>query len=95
MGKKSANTVNQKQNCACGRHAMGEKEGCRFCREEYCCGPVCERCNGDREHLMTCDSCAAPVCDKCQIITKGNREGNTCKNCKDRVGVAAEATVGA
>jgi hypothetical protein len=30
MGKKSAPAVNQKQNCACGRHAMGEKEGCRL-----------------------------------------------------------------
>lgn len=31
MGKKAAATaVNAKQNCACGRHSMGEKEACRL-----------------------------------------------------------------
>ncbi|KAF9168526.1 hypothetical protein BGX21_008462 [Mortierella sp. AD011] len=148
MGKKSATAaVNQKQNCACGRHSMGEKEACRFerfshfatplngcpsparllsctaqwtygqtshgpsssltafvhracpnvvcdsCREEYCCGPICEKCNGDREHLMKCDKCEAPVCDKCIVITKGAREGNSCKSCKSGTAVAAEASI--
>ncbi|KAF9956495.1 hypothetical protein BGZ70_009856 [Mortierella alpina] len=91
MGKKTASAaVNQKQNCACGRHAMGDKEACRFCvnvvcdscREEYCCGPICEKCNEDRKTLMKCDKCESPVCEKCLIITKGNREGNSCPNCK-------------
>lgn len=68
---------------------------CDSCREEYCCGPICERCNSDREQLMKCDKCEAPVCEKCLVITKANREGNSCKSCKDRVGVASETTVGA
>lgn len=55
---------------------------CDSCREEYCCGPICEKCDSDREHLMKCDKCEAPVCDKCIVITKGLREGNTCKSCK-------------
>ena len=55
---------------------------CDSCREEYCCGPVCEKCNSDREHLMQCDKCEAPVCEKCIVITKGLREGNICKTCK-------------
>ncbi|KAF8926853.1 hypothetical protein BGZ58_010860 [Dissophora ornata] len=82
MGKKSAAAADvSKKNCACGRHAMGEKEPCRFCREEYCCGPICEKCNEDREHLMQCDTCEAPVCERCIVISKGAREGNHCKNC--------------
>ncbi|KAF9189251.1 hypothetical protein BGZ51_008202 [Haplosporangium sp. Z 767] len=99
MGKKSAAADLSKKNCTCGRHAMGEKEPCRFCprvvcdscREEYCCGPICEKCNEDREHLMKCDKCEAPACEKCIIITKGAREGNSCKNCKK--GVTPQAAV--
>ncbi|KAF9425334.1 hypothetical protein BGZ94_007649 [Podila epigama] len=105
MGKKTATAANiAKQNCACGRHFMGEKEPCRFCpavvcdscREEYCCGPVCEKCNSDREHLMTCDKCSEPVCEKCIVITKGLREGNTCKTCKKNASspiASAQSTV--
>ncbi|GJJ70475.1 hypothetical protein EMPS_02824 [Entomortierella parvispora] len=93
MGKKEAAAANiAKQSCACGRHATGEKEACRFCprvvcdscREEYCCGPICEKCNEDREHLMQCDKCEAPVCSKCIVISKGQREGNMCKSCKTK-----------
>ncbi|KAF9146212.1 hypothetical protein BGX30_003034 [Mortierella sp. GBA39] len=100
MGKKSATAaVNPKQNCACGRHAMGEKEPCRFCpnvvcdscREEYCCGPICEKCEGDRKTLMKCDQCEKPVCEKCIVITKGAREGNKCKSCKAGINVPAQA----
>ncbi|KAF9435915.1 hypothetical protein BGZ76_005239 [Entomortierella beljakovae] len=109
MGKKTATAaaaVNQKQKCACGRNSMGEKEACRFCvnvvcdscREEYCCGPICEKCEQSDEK-MKCDTCEAPVCEKCIVITKGAREGNSCKNCKNRGTAAAvstnEATVGA
>ncbi|KAF9295491.1 hypothetical protein BGZ74_010787 [Mortierella antarctica] len=109
MGKKAAAAAADlsKKNCTCGRHATGEKEACRFCprvvcdscREEYCCGPVCEKCNSDREHLMTCDKCEDPVCEKCIVITKGLREGNTCKKCSKKGSVASatsnpgEATV--
>ncbi|KAG0272053.1 hypothetical protein BGZ95_000078 [Linnemannia exigua] len=92
MGKKTAAAAAEvaKKNCACGRHSTGEKEACRFCprvvcdscREEYCCGPICEKCNEDREHLMQCDKCENPVCDRCIVITKGAREGNSCKTCK-------------
>ncbi|KAF9311687.1 hypothetical protein BG000_001584 [Podila horticola] len=101
MGKKAAAADLSKKNCSCGRHATGEKEACRFCprvvcdscREEYCCGPVCEKCNSDREHLMKCDKCDNPVCEKCIVITKGLREGNTCKTCK-KMGSAAMANPG-
>lgn len=62
---------------------------CDSCREEYCCGPICEKCNDDREHLMKCDKCENPVCEKCIVITKGLREGNTCKTCKTG-GVSAD-----
>ncbi|KAG0200194.1 hypothetical protein BGX28_006676 [Mortierella sp. GBA30] len=101
MGKKSAVAADvSKKSCACGRHSMGEKEPCRFCprvvcdscREEYCCGPICEKCNEDREHLMQCDKCEAPVCEKCIVITKGAREGNSCKNCKKGVSTQAADT---
>jgi hypothetical protein len=51
---------------------------------------------------MTCDSCKDPVCEKCIVITKGAREGNQCKKCKNKTGAtvpananANEATVGA
>ncbi|KAG0291585.1 hypothetical protein BGZ96_005053 [Linnemannia gamsii] len=100
MGKKTATaTVNQKQNCACGRHAMGDKEACRFCtnvvcdscREEYCCGPICEKCCDDTAALMKCDTCEAPVCAKCIVVTKGAREGNQCKKCKAGLPISAGA----
>ncbi|KAF9562523.1 hypothetical protein EC968_005221 [Mortierella alpina] len=100
MAKKAAAADVSKKSCACGRHSMGDKEPCRFCprvvcdscREEYCCGPICETCNGDREHLMQCDKCEAPVCEKCIVITKGAREGNSCKSCKKGAhATAAEA----
>lgn len=42
---------------------------------------------------MKCDKCDNPVCEKCIVITKGLREGNTCKTCK-KMGSAAMANPG-
>ncbi|KAG0238673.1 hypothetical protein BGW41_008048 [Actinomortierella wolfii] len=93
---KAAAAEIKKKNCACGRHFMGEKEACRFCpavvcdscRVEYCCGPICEKCDGHRKELMKCDKCEDPVCEKCIVISKGAREGNTCKECAKNPGRA-------
>ncbi|KAF9974661.1 hypothetical protein BGZ73_001884 [Actinomortierella ambigua] len=104
MGKKDKAAAElAKKNCQCGRHSMGDKEPCRFCtavvcdgcRVEYCCGPICEKCEGRKKELMKCDKCEEPVCEKCIVISKGAREGNTCRECHknpDRAAAVAEIT---
>ncbi|KAF9167200.1 hypothetical protein DFQ26_005477 [Actinomortierella ambigua] len=103
MGKKDKAAADlAKKNCACGRHAQGDKQPCRFCPNvvcdaclsEYCCGPICEKCEDNRKELMKCDKCNDPVCGKCIVISKGAREGNTCRECQKNP-ARAEAMAGA